>query len=61
MTGSERNEIADLRAELLPRLDAIESRLDRWDGAITFIKAASSFLGFGGLLLILTALLSVGR
>jgi hypothetical protein len=38
------------------RSDAIETRLDRWDGAILFIKAAASFLGLGGLALLLAAL-----
>lgn len=40
------------------KVDAIETRLDRWDGAITLIKAAASFVGVGGLGLILAALVA---
>lgn len=56
MTGPERTEIRELRDELLPRLDAIERRLDRWDGAITVIKAVAGFVGFSGLVVLLKAL-----
>ena len=52
-----------MRAEILSeiqllddKVDAIESRLDRWDGAITLVKAAAGVLGIGGIGLILTAL-----
>lgn len=70
MTADERIELAQMHREfrahrdmLIERLDtldskvdAVESRLDRWDGAVTFIKAAASFLGVGGLGLMLAAL-----
>lgn len=61
MTGTERNEIRELSDAILPRLDAIESRLDRWDGAITFIKAAASFLGIGGVGLIIAAAMAAAK
>lgn len=43
------------------KVDAIETRLDRWDGAITLIKAAASFVGVGGLGLILAALVAAAQ
>ncbi len=69
MTTSERavlsGELAEVRLEILEELRAIRaeqmaarSRLDRLDGAITFIKAATGFLGLGGLTLILAALIN---
>lgn len=42
--------------ELNDRLTRVESRLDRWDGAITLVKAAAGILGFSGLALILRAI-----
>lgn len=63
MTGNEKTaiellhtDIAGRLGELDDRLDHIERRLDRWDGAITFIKTAASFVGLGGLALFLAAL-----
>lgn len=56
-------ELAMLRADLFGRLDeidgkvdAIERRLDRWDGAITLVKTAASVLGLSGIALIVGAL-----
>lgn len=68
MTGAERSELALLRqdimgelVELADKVDAIETRLDRWDGAITLVKAAASFLGVGGVGLIIAALVAASR
>lgn len=68
MTGQERTELAagihDIMAELgdlKSKVDAVERRLDRWDGAITFIKAAASFVGIGGVGLFLAALVSAAQ
>ena len=62
MTGAERSELAILRQDLLAeigmldeKVDAIERRLDRWDGAITLVKTIASVLGVGGIALILAA------
>jgi len=63
MTPAERADLATLRMELFGRLDTlddkidmVEARLDRWDGAITLIKAAAGVLGIGGIGVILAAL-----
>jgi hypothetical protein len=63
MTPAERADLATLRTELFARLDVldnkidlVEARLDRWDGAVTLVKAAASVLGIGGIGLILAAL-----
>lgn len=68
MTSSERSELTTGIEAILGRIealddkvDAIERRLDRWDGAITFIKAAASFVGVGGMGLILAALVSAAQ
>jgi hypothetical protein len=71
MTGAERSELADLNARLFGldgehgalgsievRLTAIEGKLNRWDGAISLVKAAASVLGVGGIALILAALVN---
>ena len=73
MTSDERATLAHLETRLFgfdgesgtlgglaTKIDHIETRLDRWDGAITFIKAAAGILGVGGISLILAALVSVG-
>lgn len=68
MTSGERSELTTGIEAILGRIealddkvDAIERRLDRWDGAITFIKAAASFVGVGGMGLILAALVSAAQ
>lgn len=68
MTSVERADLLSLRTDLFHRLDeldakvdVIESRLDRWDGAITLVKAAASFVGLGGLSLFLWALVSTAH
>ena len=72
MTGDERATLLQLETRLFgldgtsgaigsldSKIDLIESRLDRWDGAITFIKAAAGILGVGGISLILAAIVSL--
>lgn len=68
MTSGERSEIAALRADIFrvlgdldEKVDSIERRLDRWDGAITLVKTAASVLGIGGIGLILAALIGATR
>ena len=39
------------------KIAAVNARLDRQDGAFTFIKAAAGFLGVGGLGLILATII----
>lgn len=59
MTAGERSEIAMVGEQITAlaiKVDHIERRLDRWDGAITFVKAAASFVGLGGLAVFLAAL-----
>lgn len=55
------DQLAVRLANIEQKLDAVEKRLDRWDGAITLVKAAASFVGFGGLVAILAALVTMSR
>jgi hypothetical protein len=64
VTGNEKVELGEVvRAlyghngapGLIAKVDRIDSRLDQWDGAITFIKTASSFVGLAGLAVLLRA------
>lgn len=63
MTAGERSEIAEFRAEMRSEMAALRSdvrslntRVDRWDGALTFIRAAATFVGLGGLAMFLAAI-----
>jgi len=73
MTGHERSELAELNARLFgldgsgeggaigsinDRLAQIDARLNRWDGAISLIRATAAILGIGGIALIAIALAS---
>jgi hypothetical protein len=41
---------------LIAKVDRIDARLDRWDGALTLVRLAATFVGFGGLVVLIRAL-----
>lgn len=71
MTGPERDAIAHLDARLFgldssgdggamgrieERLAKVEDRIAKWDGAIAFVRAGGTILGFGGIAAVIAAL-----
>lgn len=43
--------------DLVHKVDAIEKKLDRWDGAITAVKVGAGFLTIGGIATLFRALI----